>query len=136
MPSLAARALVIQLTGAWGIYLVRNPTPGPVESLLSSPLLLFFTGPAAAAYLFLVRSWWGSAVAGAAYAFITLAVLQDVSRRSETSSTAGIGATVLTPYLLVPILLTFGAELLTERRRRLGMPPPPEAARTSAGSYF
>ena len=83
--------MVIYLVGAWGIYIVRNPTPGLVESLLSSPLLLMFTGPAVAAYLLLVRSWPGSIVAGAAYCAITLAVLQDVSHKGETSSTAGIG---------------------------------------------
>ncbi len=133
MPSLAARAVVLYLVGAWGIYLVRNPTPGLVESLLSSPLLLMFTGPAAAAYLLLVRSWLGSIVAGAAYCAITLAVLQDVSHKSETSSTAGIGAIVLTPYLLVPILAVFGIELLVERQRRQGLP---KTSQTVAGTSF
>jgi hypothetical protein len=98
------------------VRLVHNPTPTLADVAAAVPYVLLLTSGPGLLYVVLVRSWWGTVLAGIGIAVAELALFAHVSAAGASSSTAGVGLVALPPLLMLPVLVT----VAFERRGRRG----------------
>jgi hypothetical protein len=111
------------------MHVARNPTPSLAELPGLLPMGLILTCPPGLAYVFLVRSWLGSLLAGTGFVALCIWFLRWLSIESEKSSTAGIAILELPFLLMAPILAVFLWEQFTwNTKAPKPLPPPPVAS--------
>jgi hypothetical protein len=116
----AVRVVVWVLGAMYALYLVRNPTPGLGEVLTGLPLMLVLTCIPGAAFLGLVRTWPGTALASFGFVGGWIGLFAYISEESARSSTAGIGLLGLPFVTMLPVFVVYAVEQST-----MPKPPPP-----------
>lgn len=121
----AVRMGVWVAASMYALYLVRNPTPDLGEVLAGLPLMLVLTCIPGAMFLWLVRTWPGTAVASLGFVGGWIGLFAYISEESERSSTAGIGLLGLPFVTVFPILVVWAVEQSTMPKPPPPLPPPP-----------